>query len=202
MTKLLTIPFLFFLLGCLDYNSRQTFLPPDKKSVNEIVEAVINHDSLLFLNPDSSRQILLSVNLRKLRVIVPDTTTDVPPPIDHNTVSIFNLFNSLVNHQRFFGRSDSTYFLSQNNAMDTFTIDKTLTEKIAVTTLSEQQQKTNSNQFAHYYDMTIPILTVDQKKAYIELTNNCSGCGGATAYYLERSNSKWIVVGWQRLWIN
>ena len=155
-----------------------------------------------FVDSDNSQLIPLSVNLRKLRVTVPDTTSDVSPPIDHNTVSIFNLLNSLVNNKRFFERSDSSYFLFQNNSVDTFTIDKSITEKLAIMNSYVQQQKINSTRFAHYYDLTIPILSVDKKKAYIELTNNCSGCGGATAFYLEKIDSMWTVIGWQRLWLN
>ena len=201
MTRIVITTFIFLLLGCRDNNSSQSFLPVDKQDINEIVEAIINHDSLFILKKDDPQQIPLSVDLRKIQVTLPDTTTEVPPPIDHTTVSVFNLFNSLVGHQRFFERTDSPYFLFQNNSIDSFIIDKTLTEKLDTTTFSEQRQKTASNQSVRYYDVTIPILSTDQSKAYIELTRNCSGCEGATAFYLKKINSKWTVVGWQRLWM-
>ena len=202
MTKLIITISLFFLLGCRDNNSASSFSLVDKKEINEIIEAVANQDSLPIHNTNKLEPIPLSLNLRKLRVIVPDTTTDVPPPINHNMISIFDLFNSMVDQQRFFGRTDSSYFLFQNNSIDSFIIDKTLTEKLAIKTFSEQRQKTASTQLVRYYDLTIPILSTDHRKAYIELTNNCSDCGGATAFYLEKINSKWTVVGWQRLWMN
>lgn len=202
MTKLLIIACLFLFIGCLENKPGKAFLPPNKKDINDIIQAVVMQDSLLFPDTDNLKQIPLSVNLRKLRVIVPDTTNNFPPPIDHSKISIFTLFNSLVNHQRFFERSDSSYFLSQNNSIDTCTIDKSITEKLAVTTLDEQQQKIDSGKLVHYYDLTIPILSADQMKAYIELTNNCSGCGGATGIYLKKANNKWIVAGWLRLWMN
>ena len=200
MIKLIFSAFIFF-VGC-NNNSRQGFLPADKKDINEIVEAVVHQDSLPFLKGGAQGSIPLSINLRKLYVAVPDTTRGVPPPADHSTVSIFNLFNSLVNQQRFFERADSSYFIFQNNSIDSFIIDKTITENIATTTFAEMQQKNNPKHFARYYDLTIPILSSNQKKAYIELTNNCSGCGGATAFYLERINGKWTVAGWQSLWMN
>jgi len=202
MTRLIITTYIFLLLGCRDNKSRQFFLTVDKQDINEIVSAIINHDSLLIAKADGPQPTPLSVDLRKLRVAVPDTTTEIPQPIDHTTVSIFNLFNSLVDHQRFFERTDSSYFLFQNNSIETFIIDKTLTEIFATTTFSEQQQKTGANQSVHYYDLTIPILSTNQRKAYIELTNNCSDCGGATAFYLEKIKGKWTVVGWQRLWMN
>jgi len=53
-----------------------------------------------------------------------------------------------------------------------------------------------------YYDLTIPIFSLDNKKAYVELTNNCDDCGGATAYYLEKISNKWTIVGWERVWMS
>ena len=205
MTKLFSITFLFILLGCDTTNPKQTFLPPDKKDINEIVEAVIKQDSsrLKNITVGDPNNVPLSIDLRKIRVILTDTTTDVPPPIDHTQVSVFNLFNSLVDSQRFFSRTDSLYFFFQNDSIKTFTIDKTVAEKLAATTtLVEQQQKHDSNQTIRYYDFTIPIFSADNNKAYIEWTTNCSGCGGATSYYLEKINSKWTVVGWQQRWMN
>ncbi|MBS3922003.1 MAG: hypothetical protein KGZ37_02495 [Nitrosarchaeum sp.] len=203
MTRLLSIAILFIFLGCDDnYNPKKTFLLPDEKDINDIVEAVVNQDSMPFLKTNIPYPIPLSLDLRKIRVTVPDTATEVPPPVDHTTISIFNLFNSVVDYQRFFERTDSSYFLFQNNSLDSFIIDKTLTKKLVTTTFSEQRQKTASNLSVRYYDLTIPILSTDHRKAYIELTNNCSDCGGATAFYLEKINSKWTVVGWQRLWMN
>jgi hypothetical protein len=200
MTKLIITISLFLLLGCRDNNSTQSFSKVDKKDINEIVKAIVNQNNLPFHKTNKPETIPLSINLRKLRVTVPDTTTEVPPPVDHNTVSIFKLFNSLVEHQRFFARIDSSFFLFQNTSVDSFIIDKTMTEKLVTTTFYEQQQKAASNLTLRYYDLTIPILSADQRKAYIELTNNCSGCGGATAFFLEKTNSKWIIAGWRSLW--
>ena len=204
MTRLFLITFLFILLGCDSPSPKQTFLLPDKKDINEIIETVINYDSTLLKNitAANTNNIPMLLDLRKIRVILIDTTTDVPPPVDLTTVSVFNLFNSLVDNQRFFSRADSLYFFFQNDAVKTFTIYKTLAEKLATTTLFEQQQKHDSNQTIRYYDLTIPIFSADNKKAYIEWTTNCSGCGGATSFYLEKIINKWTVVGWQRRWMN
>jgi len=205
MTKLFSIPFLFFLLSCSDRNSRHTLLPPDKKDINEIIEAIISRDSLSFnkKSAEGSNSIPLLINLRKIRVILTDTTSEVPPPIDHKTVSIFELFNSLVDSQRFFNRVDSSYFFFQNDTVKDFTIDKTIVEKLSVdTTLTGQHKINDSNKSSSYYDLTIPIFSADNMKAYIELTTNCSGCGGATSYYLQKIDSKWKVVGWQNRWRN
>lgn len=144
----------------------------------------------------------LSLHLRKLRVAVPDTTTNVPPPIDHNSVSIFNLLNSLVNHQRFFGRTDSSYFIFQNSFIDSFVPDKEIAQKVFTTFEYEVQQNSDSLVNTSFYDLTIPILSADHSKAYVELTRSCSGCGGAIALYLQKTDDKWSIVGWQRLLMN
>jgi len=202
MTKLLITISLILSLSCQNNKSGKDFLTPDKKDINDIVEAVVNQNELLFRDTTILNPSPLSIDLRKLRVTVPDTG-EVPPPIDLTSVSIFNLFNALVNHQRFFDRTDSSYFLFQNNRIKTFSIDKAVAEKlVASTSFAEQQRENELNKPTHYYDLTIPILSADNKKAYIEWTTNCSGCGGATAFYLEKINNKWTVVGSQTRWMN
>lgn len=81
-------------------------------------------------------------------------------------------------------------------------IDKSISQALLTTTFSKERQKRNTGLENHYYDLTIPILSADNRKAYIELTNNCNGCGGATAFYLEKINDKWTIVGWEGRWMN
>ena len=205
MTRLFSITFFCVLIGCADNSPRQTFLPPDKNDISEVIEAVIKQDSSLLQSKSVAHfnTIPLLLDLRKLRVILTDTTTDRPPPIDHTAVSIFNLFNSLVDNQRFFNRTDSSYFFFQNETVKTFTIDTTTTTKglVATITLAEQQQKQDLNKSIQYYDLTIPIFSADNRKAYVERTRNCIGCSGATSFYLGKINDRWTVVGWQRRWM-
>lgn len=205
MTKLFLISFLLFLLSCGDHISTQTLLPPDKKDINEIIEAVIRKDSLPFVKKHAvgSNSIPLLRSLRKVRVIFTDTTSEVPPPVDHTTVSVFDLFNSLVDNQRFFNRADSSYFFFQNDTVKVFSIEKKILDKLSVnTTLTEQHGMSDPNKFSPYYDLTIPIFSADNTRAYVEWTTNCIGCGSATSFYLQKIDSKWKVVGWRKLWRN
>lgn len=204
MTKLFSISFLFFLLSCGDHNVKQTLSPPDKKDINEIIETIIYKDSSLFIKNilADSGALPLSVDLRKLKVIITDTTLGIPPPIDHTLVSIFDLSIILVDNQRFFNKVDTSYFLFQNGAIIEFTIDSSLANKLVSIKLSDKQRLPNQSQSVKYYDLTIPLFSRDNEKAYIELTTNCPGCGGATAFYLEKINSKWKVVGMENRWRN
>jgi len=205
MTKFISISFLLFLLSCGDHISTQILLPPDKKDINEIIEAVIRQDSLPFVKKPvvDSNSIPLLKNLRKVRVILTDTTSEVPPPVDHTTVSVFDLLNSLVGNQKFFNRADSSYFFFQNDTVKDFSIEKTILDKLSVnTTLSEKQGMDSPNKFSPYYDLTIPIFSADNTRAYVEWTTNCMGCGGATSFYLQKTDNKWKVVGWRKLWRN
>ena len=86
--------------------------------------------------------------------------------------------------------------------MKSFALDNKILAGIKTTTLTEQQRIANAHKPVHYYDLTIPILSADNKKAYVELTNNCSNCGWATAYYLQKKVTGWTVVGCQRRWMN
>lgn len=202
MTKTLLTILISLLIGCSDDKSKQAFPTVDRSEINQILEAVIRQDSLPFYKTSDTPFIPLSTKLRKIYVTAQDTMPDIPPPVDQQKIPVYKLLNSLVRDERFFNWSDTAYFYFQNNLADTFTLGKALTERIATTELASTNSTVDVRTSIRYYDLTIPILSQNQTRAYIELTNNCADCGGATAFYLEKINGKWTVVGWNRLWMN
>lgn len=220
MTKYITIIFTTFFFACNNKQS-QTFNIPPKQELNKIIEAVIYQDSLPVFKTnsylytgivsDSKKTITplatypLSINLRKLTVIIPDTTKTVPPPINNDAVSIFRLLHGLIklkpNGQTVIPVADYNYILFQNTVLKNFSIKNDFANNIIVTSFNEQQQKYKQGIPRQYYDLTIPILSADGKKAYVEVTFNCSGlCGGAIAIYLEKKDKRWQIINRERLW--
>jgi hypothetical protein len=51
--------------------------------------------------------------------------------------------------------------------------------------------------------MTIPIFSLDNQKAYVELGYHCGTlCGYGKAIYLKKVSGKWIIVKKFRTWIS
>lgn len=200
--KSVQIILISLLIGCSDDKAKQAFSAVDRSEINQIVEAVIRQDSLPFYNTSDTSLIPLSTKLRKIYVTAQDTLAEIPPPVDRQRIPVYKLLNTLVKGERFFDLSDTAYFYFQNTLADTFTLGKAVIGEIMTTELASTNSTVDMRTNIRYYDWTIPILSKNQTRAYIELTNNCVECGGATAFYLEKIKGKWTVVGWNKLWMN
>lgn len=54
-----------------------------------------------------------------------------------------------------------------------------------------------------YYIMTIPILSKDNQKAYVELNLYCGSlCGAGMSIYLQKLNGKWTIIHPRDTWIS
>jgi hypothetical protein len=102
MTKLSIITFIIFLIGCTDDKLKQAFPNVNRNDINQIAEVVIRQDSMPFHKSSDTSFVPLSASLRKIFVTTQDTTPDIPPPVDRQTVPVYKLLNSLVKHERFF----------------------------------------------------------------------------------------------------
>jgi hypothetical protein len=200
--KSVQIILISLLIGCSDDKAKQAFSAVDRSEINQIVEAVIRQDSLPFYNTSDTSLIPLSTKLRKIYVTAQDTLAEIPPPVDRQRIPVYKLLNTLVKGERFFDWSDTAYFYFQNTLADTFTLGKAVMGEIMTTELASTNSTVDMRTNIRYYDWTIPILSKNQTRAYIELTINCVECGGATAFYLEKIKGKWTVVGWNKLWMN
>jgi hypothetical protein len=196
MIKKILFIYLFLLIACKSEKLKEKIPVPNKIEINEIVKAIVSQDSLY------AQDILLSQDLRKIKISTRPHTI-IQSPIDINSINIKELMVVKSNNQHFFSKSDSSYILSQNDTMRTFQIDKILSKRIKLTTSIEQGKKRKSGNPISFYDITIPIFSLDQKVAFVELTHNCSGlCGKAIAIFLEKINGKWIIVKQKMLWIS
>lgn len=204
MTRYTIILLVIFLIACGDDNASK-FRHPRITAINEIIDAVIYQDSLpvVKFSREAKDLIPLSVELRKVQIIVPDTTLKIPPAPVNDVVSIFKLVGYKGDKEGFFPKSDYDYLLYQNDSTIKFSIDKKLLTKLVTVSYLDEHRKEKAVKSINYYDLSVPIISKDSKKAYVEVTYNCSGlCGGARGLFLKKVNDKWIVVARIRLWIS
>ena len=144
---------------------------------------------------------LFCVNLEKLRVVFPDTEHESmppPPPPPGKGVNFNDIINrGEVNSAMCFTKSDSAFFVFQNDTLNHFTFNTQLTKKLNTTIYRKQKNRKDS-----YYSCSIPIFSSDKTKAYVEIANHCYGlCGGVTAYILKKLNGHWTIIRQSALWI-
>ncbi len=212
MIKYILVLCTVLLFSCKNHKQEPAFSAPANKDINDIISTIIDKDSI-FLKGLKSRTIILDdgtkysytpdpvcIDLVKSRIVIhPDSIVTMPYP----AITIRNLLFMKVNEKAFFQKSDSSYFLFQNEVIKHFIIDKKTASEIVVTTIEREETKEKLHQRVSYLNFSIPIFSLDNKRAYIILTNVCNSlCGGATAYYLEKINDKWVVVDKQGLWVS
>jgi hypothetical protein len=174
------------------------------KDINEIVEAVIIQDSLdVFSKNEDS--IMFCSELRKLNIYIPPKKTGdnfILFPKE-NGVYITNLIPTKIKGISFFSSKDSLYLLKQNSNPKKLIIEKTIVDKLNVTTIEKVEKRRENKQRSRFYEMTIPVFSLDRQNAYVELDYQCGGlCGSGQVIFLKKIKAKWkIIVEWQN-WIS
>ncbi|MBF7093083.1 hypothetical protein IUY40_16240 [Flavobacterium sp. ALJ2] len=55
----------------------------------------------------------------------------------------------------------------------------------------------------NFYDMTIPIFSKDNTKAYVELNHHCGAlCGEGKAFFLFKTNGEWGIIYKYIKWVS
>ena len=202
----------------------QPFLLPDSNDINDIVEAVIYQDSLNVLKNYSPADTIyatdgsiclvshdnlpFSSELSKLKIFVPDKLIDTPqdlppPPPPISSLNIGKLLHTKINNKEFFLKEDSLYFLFQNDILQHFTIDKRFEKRIITTNTKELQEKVKCKEMIQYYHLSIPIFSLDRKKAFVEITYCMTGLGGyCDGIFLEKLKDKWTIIFKEKIWVS
>lgn len=200
MLKYCAIIAISLLISCNHSKIEYNFFIPDKNDINEIIKTIVRHDSA-FIKSE-----LVSADLRKLKTVAHHQKSGelyVPPPPDYYKIEIGDLLRFKTGHQQnCFSKQDSLYILFQNDTLKTFRIDSSSFRHIRLTTGAEQEQKEKKGNSKRYMDMSIPIFSLNQKKAYVQINNFCPGCGSGYAVFLEKKMGQWQIVAQHRTWIN
>jgi hypothetical protein len=193
---------------------------PDKSDIYEIIKTVVYEEELPVVNeiiPDdtiinndgsicisSFSPIPLSIDLVKIKFIYTKGLSgkDIPP-LPTNTQNISYLLDDKINNEFFFCKQDSQYIVFQNEKFNKFRIEEKYLSDFLLTSNEEQENKLLKGGHVNYFNMTIPIFSEDNNRAYIEVNHCMSGDGGyGDAIYLEKIDEKWKVLHISRLWIS
>ncbi|MDB5115128.1 MAG: hypothetical protein JWQ79_620 [Mucilaginibacter sp.] len=90
----------------------------------------------------------------------------------------------------------------QNDTLKHFRFSKELMVNIKLTTQGEQEQNRKLNKHERFYDLSIPIFSLDQRKAYVQINRFCPFCGSGVDVFLAKQNGKWKIIKQHRSWIN
>lgn len=173
------------------------------KDINSIVETVIIHDSLKVLKSNDYTNFLCH-DLRRLPIDIPEKQANglVLPPAP-GRIYLTELLNEKINNEIFFTEKDKSNLIAQNSKPSKFIIDKSILKNINSTSFEKENAKRKKGENYRFYEMTIPIFSLDNQKAYIELGYHCGTlCGHGKAIYLKKLNGKWIIVKKFGTWIS
>jgi hypothetical protein len=174
------------------------------KNINEIVETVIKEDSLKVLKNENLDKLLCD-SLRNIQIYIPsksDAKNSVPPPPPSFT-SIERLINSKINGKIFFSSKDSLYIINQNSDSKKIRIDENILKKINSTTTEKEILKANSGKEYNIYEISKPIFSLDNKRAYLELNHYCGHlCGSGKAIFLQKIDGKWKILEQYQTWVS
>lgn len=188
-------------------NNKENELDSSKiKDINEIVKTVILEDTLNVLKNEKESGMFCE-ELVKLDIYIPEKRKDnesiPPPPPSFYKISIENLLYHKIENEMFFTSVDSIYLLKQNLNTEKLKIKKDIAEKINLTTKEKEINKRENGKSYNFYEMTIPIFSSDNQKAYIELNHYCGGlCGSGKSIFLKKIDGKWKIIEIWRTWIS
>lgn len=173
------------------------------EDINEIVQTITNQDNLNILKTNSGSRTFCT-ELKKITIEFGKKQKNgkiYPPP--HGKLYLYFLLNQKINGEIFFSSKDSSNIMLQNLNPERLKIKETITDKLNSTSFEKEMIKQkNGNQY-DFYEMTIPIFSLDRQKAYVELDHYCGFLGGGgIAIYLKKINGKWKIVEKWRTWIS
>lgn len=189
--------------SCQNKKEKTNIASEEIKNINEIVEAIIIQDSLNVYSKSEDSTMFCS-ELRRLNIYIPEKRNDglnlPPPPQD---IYITELINSKIKEESFFSSKDSLYLLKQNSNPEKLKIGKDLINKLNSITSEKAKIRNKKVLPFRFYEMTIPVLSLDKQKAYVQLGHHCGSlCGEGQAIYLKKVNGKWKIIAKWETWIS
>ncbi len=203
---------------CISCAPQKETALPTYYDINAIVRAAFIHEEILgsynIVLPAKSADTIsgcsftdfppISTDLVPLKIInvQPKKEQFTAPPDAPNSISVQDLLNLTVDNKSFFASDDSTYFFQQTKDQSFIPISDTLQKSLLrKTNANEQLVKSSFGGF--FLEATIPILSANQNKAYLEITFHCPVfCGYCNYLLLERINGTWVVKDKGNRWIS
>lgn len=195
--------FLFF--SCKNSENKVELTSFRIKEINNIIKTIIIEDSLEVFGKEKGKKMLCK-DLIKLDIYVPEKPKNdeiqIPPPPSFNNVSI----TDLIQYDRkstLFNSTDSINLLKQNLNPKKLEVDSDIFDKVNFTTKHEEIYKKETGESYDFYEITIPIFSLNGQLAYLEVNYYCGRlCGGGKSIYLKKINGKWKVIEKRTTWIS
>jgi len=195
MTRNFILISLLLSMSCNSEKPKQAFLAPDANDINEIVKTIISTDSLS-VRANSP----LSADLTKITIVSKNTDT-VPPPIGTSNLPVTSLLDAYSN--KYFSKKDSAYLFFQNKIIHSFRLEGTFSKLINLTDNNQViKSRTKQHGFFRYYEISLPIFSMDRKIAYVTIDYHCPLCGYGMAILLRKMNGKWKIITQTETWIS
>jgi hypothetical protein len=201
---ILSIAF-FSIFSCKNSESKVEFTSSRVKEINEIVKVIITEDSLEVFGKAKGKKMLCK-ELIKLDIYIPEKPKNgeipLPPPPSFNDVSITYLLH-YGKKSTFFKAVDSLNLLKQNLNPEKLKVDSGLVGKVNFTTKDKEIHKKETGESYNFYEITIPVFSLNGQVAYLELNHYCGSlCGSGKSIYLKKINGKWKVIEKWKTWIS
>ncbi len=196
---------IFFFISCQKEKQTPNFKLPKNEEVNAIIKAIITSDSLEIAHYlGKKKKISFCEDLQKLKIDHLEKN-QLPKKAERDSELIEFLigFSNIPKERFFFSNSDSLYIEFQNKNFNTFKISQNDFNEINIKSVQEVRNDIKNEEYFSFYHATIPIISLDGKKAYVKYTLNCSGlCGAGYRVFLEKKKGKWIVTKYHEEWVS
>lgn len=203
--KWIFVIFLFIFIGCQE--NKNDYKLPKPHETSSIIKAVIFDDSLgVYKDFNQKTKLSFSEDLQKLEIVSWDVKkSKFPPKVSSNSKLIqdFIGFPDVPRKFFFFSKLDSSYLQFQNKNFKKFKLEKKSFGKLNLQSLIQLKKDFKTKEYFSFFYCTIPIVSLDGKRAFVQFTLVCSGlCGEGREIFLEKVNRKWRIVKIHRDWVS
>lgn len=196
---------IFFSLSCQKEKQNSNFKLPNNEEVNAIIKAVINSDTLpISKYLGNEKKIIFCEDLEKLKIEhiekgkIPKSQAG-----ESEFIEFLIGYPDIPQEKFFFSKSDSLYVQFQNKNFNTFKLSQSDFDEVKISSTKEVRKNIKEIKYFGFYYATIPIISLDGKKAYLKYVLNCSGlCGYGYRVFLEKKKGKWSVVKYHEEWVS
>lgn len=196
--------FLFIFIGCQE--KKEDYKLPKSNEINSIIRAVVFDDSLGLCKVSNRDKFSFCTDLQKLEIVSWDVKKSKFPPkllFNSKLIQDFIGFPDIPEKLFFFSKVDSSYLQFQNKNLNSFKIEKENFGELNLQPRIQLKKDLKTKKYFSFYYCTIPIVSLDGKRAFTELTLVCSGlCGEGREIFLEKVNGKWKIVKIHRDWVS
>jgi hypothetical protein len=183
MKKIAALLVLIGVLSC----EKQPYHNPSKENIDEVVLEAFYAD--YFAKIFERDELPFDRKLVKLQI----STTDSVFSHSSRKINIKNLLNIEYDKNKIFSSKDSAYLLFQNNIFNDYSISKT--------THKDVFKFKKENPLFPIGRISIPIFSLDQNYAYVQISHGGNGLGGGGFYViLRKTREKWYVIKTTTLW--